>query len=299
MDASVRQMRAFLAVADSGQFTRAAQELGIAQSTLSTAIRDLELSLNVKLFDRHTRMLQLTQAGTEFLPFVRRLISDLDTTITTMRSHASLERGKVTIAAPGLQSALWLPDEIARFSERYPEIEIILHDLPEVDVAEQVRSGLADVGLMTSTAVPIGLRSTTVGSDSYIAVTLPGVESRPIQMTWHSLSGNTLIGMQSRSPMRRALDEALLEHGIRLSFKHEVIQPLTMLGMVRAGLGTAIVTSLMEPLAKNMGLQAEAIAEPNICRELTVVHSLERSLSPAAYQFHRQLTKLQEANPRR
>lgn len=292
MNTSLRQLRAFLAVAECGQFTRAAHELDLSQSSLSATIRELEQSLNVRLFDRHTRMLQLTKAGSEFLPVVRRLVQELDDVVGTMRSHATLERGRVIVAAPGLQSALWLPDEIAAFSGQHPSIQVVLHDVPEREVTGLVQSGAADIGLVTTPRLPSDLRAQPFETDSFGAVVRPEDPlAKKKVLQWRDLDSIDLVGLVAGSPMRQALDEALLTHNIRLTYAYEVSQPLTMVGLVRAGLGTALVTSLMHPLAKWMGLELRPLMEPTVSRELMLIHSRERSLSPAAHQFYEQMTR--------
>lgn len=292
MNPSLRQLRAFIAVARHGQFTRAANELDIAQSSLSETIRELETALEVRLFDRHTRMLQLTKAGGEFLTVVQRLIGELDGAVETMRAHATLERGMVVVAAPGLQAALQLPAEIASFSALYPSIDVVLHDVPEYEVTGLVQSGAADLGLVTTTRLPSDLRARPFDRDHFVAVLPP---DHPLagreNLTWDDLKDIPLIGLKATSPMRRALDEALAAHGIRLTFAHEVSLPLTIAGLVQAGLGIALVTSLMMPIAEWMGLAVRPLDCPRVKRDLMLIQSRERSLSPAAQKLYDRLDR--------
>ena len=296
MTPSLRQLKAFIAVAKCGQFTRAANELDISQSTLSESIRELEATLEVRLFDRHTRMLQLTKAGSEFLSVVQRLIGELDGAVDTMRAHATLERGTVVVAAPGLQSALQLPAEITSFSALYPSIDVVLHDVPEYEVTGLVRSGVADLGLVTTTRLPSDLRARPFDRDHFIVILAPGhpLESRE-SLGWEDLVDQPLIGLKATSPMRRALDEALAAHNIRLNFAYEVSLPLTIAGLVQARLGIALVTSLMVPIAEWLGLAVRPLDRPRIERDLMLIQSRDRSLSPAAQKLHDQLLRKKAA----
>ncbi|WP_411037674.1 LysR family transcriptional regulator [Shinella sp. BYT-45] len=292
MSPSLRQLRAFIAVARYGQFTRAANELDISQSSLSESIRELEAALEVRLFDRHTRMLQLTKAGSEFLTVVQRLVGELDGAVDTMRAHATLERGMVVIAAPGLQSALQLPAEITAFSALYPSIDIVLHDVPEYEVTGLVQSGVADLGLVTTTRLPSDLRARPFDRDHFVVILAP---SHPLaqqgSLTWDDLTDMPLIGLKATSPMRRALDEALAIHDIRLTFTYEVSLPLTIAGLVQAGLGIALVTSLMAPISEWLGLAVRSLDRPRIERDLMLIQSRDRSLNPAAQKMHDQLLR--------
>ena len=98
MNVTLRQLRAFVAVADAQHFTRAAERLVLSQSTVSTLVRELEDNLGLKLFDRHTRMLRLTHAGAELLPLARRALADLDDVLGSSAELRTLGRGRVSIA---------------------------------------------------------------------------------------------------------------------------------------------------------------------------------------------------------
>lgn len=290
MNFSLRQLRAFIAVAESGQFTRAAQQLDLSQSSLSAAIRELEDSLNVRLFDRHTRMLQLTKAGAEFLPAVKRLVGELDDVVDATRDHARLKRGRVVLAAPGLQSALWLPEQIAIFTKKHPAIQVQLHDVPEHMVKGLVQSGAADIGLATSPQLSDDLDGRLFDTDSFVVIIR---HDNPLALKpalpWHDLDGADIIGLVPENPMRRMLDDALATHGIRLRYTYEVAQPLTLVGLVRAGLGIAPVTSYMRPLVNWMGLALRPLRDPPISRDMMLITARDRSLTPAAQQFYQYL----------
>ena len=109
MNLTLRQVRAFIAVAELAHFTRAGERLGLSQSSVSTLVRELEDNLGLRLFDRHTRMLRLTQAGAEVLPLARKALADLDRAFGSSQDLRSLGRGRVKVAAASLQAALLLP----------------------------------------------------------------------------------------------------------------------------------------------------------------------------------------------
>ena len=99
MDITLKQLRAFVTVANLGQFTLAADKLGSSQSAVSTLVRQLEANLNLRLFDRHTRLLRLTQAGMDILPIAARAVADIEGMVESSRELNALRRGKVTMAA--------------------------------------------------------------------------------------------------------------------------------------------------------------------------------------------------------
>src|SRR5271155_3605175 len=99
MNVTLRQLRAFVTVSQTGQFTLAAERMHITQPALSTLVRELEGALKVKLLDRHTRMVRLTEAGSGFYAVAEKTLSDLDNAITNTHSLATLSSGRVSIAA--------------------------------------------------------------------------------------------------------------------------------------------------------------------------------------------------------
>ena len=106
MNITLRQLRAFVTVAETGKFTLAADMLGVSQSSLSLLVRDLENLLGLRLFDRHTRRLELTDAGHDLLPVAQKTLMDLSSVVENSRDLLALKKGRVTIAAGSLLSLI-------------------------------------------------------------------------------------------------------------------------------------------------------------------------------------------------
>jgi DNA-binding transcriptional LysR family regulator len=113
MNLTLRQLRAFAAVAETGSFTAAAQQLHLTQSALSVLVRELEREMGVQLLDRHTRRVQLTEAGREFLPSVHRLLGDLTTAVAGVTDLRDKKKGVLRLAAPQLMACTLMPRVIA------------------------------------------------------------------------------------------------------------------------------------------------------------------------------------------
>ena len=286
MNPSLRQLRALITLADVGRFTQSAERLGVSQSSLSASIRGLERCLAVRLFDRHTRMVRLTQAGAEIVPQVRRLLADLEQVVGASRKLADLERGHLSLAAPTVQAALWLPPLIEDFARDYPKVRVTLHDAPEQEILRLVRSGVADIGISTAAGVTGDLRIRPFYRDNYIAALHPGhpLASRG-EITWRDLEKVPVIAPLAGNPVRAALDQVLAREGITLNYAYEVSLPWTMMGLVRSDLGVAVATDAMRELAGWMKLQVRPIVRPVIRRELVLVTLKDRSLPPGAQRF--------------
>src|SRR6478752_5359228 len=120
MDLSLRQIKAFVAVARLSSFTRAAALLHVAQPTLTVQIRKLEETLTVRLFDRTSRSVTLTQAGRDLLPVLGRLVQELDGIVGDVRSQGTDYQGLVKIAALPTAAAGLLPKAIKSFRAAHP-----------------------------------------------------------------------------------------------------------------------------------------------------------------------------------
>ncbi|MBP1872003.1 HTH-type transcriptional regulator GltC [Ensifer adhaerens] len=295
MDITLKQLRAFVTVANLGQFTLAADKLGSSQSAVSTLVRQLEQNLNLRLFDRHTRLLRLTEAGTDILPVAARAVADIEGMVESSRELNALRRGKVSIAAGTVQAALMLPQLVNAFNKLYPEISVALHDVAEKAVLEQVANSSVDLGIGTVPEDDSELMGTRLTTDEFLVVLHPDDPlAKLTELRWTDLVDRKLIGPQRGNPIRDRLENELARNGIVLPFDktmQEVALPLTIIGMVEGGLGVAIMTSAVTRLATSMGLVVRTPTEPHIKREVSLIQKRARSLSPAARRFRDFLLK--------
>jgi len=147
MDISLRQMRSFIAVAKLGSFTRAAEFLHVSQPTLTIQIKRLEDALELRLFDRTPRSVNLTRVGKDILPAFERTIEDLDSVLVDVKNVSTAQLGVVRIAAlPSFASGL-LPDTIRRFRKRLPGASFVVRDVIASALLGLVRSDDVDLGL--------------------------------------------------------------------------------------------------------------------------------------------------------
>ena len=286
MNVTLRQLRAFVEVAETKHFTRAADKLDLSQSTVSSLVRELEEHLELRLFDRHTRMLSLTQAGAEILPLARKALADLDSVLGSSSELRTLGRGRVSIAASSLQAALMLPRMIREFGAAYPGVTVNLLDVPQPDVLEMVRSGAVDFGIGTESSARHDLGARVLTSDTFVVMLPAGhALSRKRELNWKDLEGYPLIGSPPGNPLREQVDAALARVGISLVRSYEVSLPLTIIGMVEGGLGIAVLTTNASRLALALGLVVKPVVNPVIKRDISLLFHADRSLSPAAQNF--------------
>src|SRR3954453_3636541 len=128
MNITLHQLKAFLAVAQYGSFTRAGEHMFISQPSLTLLIKQLETELGVRVLDRSTRRVELTKAGLELLPFADRMFSELGMAVQNIRELNALRRGRVTVGALPSASAGLVPEAIYQFTSSHPGITVTLKD---------------------------------------------------------------------------------------------------------------------------------------------------------------------------
>ncbi|MCA1245109.1 LysR family transcriptional regulator [Massilia sp. MS-15] len=289
MNPTLRQMRAFVALAKTGNFTLAAQAMHVTQSALSGLIKELEQTLGAKVVDRSTRRALLTDIGRELYPLFSQMIDDLDGALANVADHTRLKKGIVRIAAPQLLSCTLMPEAIAAFRKDYPEIEVRLGDTAVESVIARVLSGEADfgVGPEREPAPPLDAR---LLFEMPFALVFPKghlLESAAC-LTWKDVARHPLISLQGQFT-ERLLDEIHALHGalreVPVKPANEVTFMTTALAMAAAGLGVTVCLPYAAPLASLYGLVMRPLEEPVLSRRFFIYTRPGRSLSPAAERF--------------
>lgn len=286
MNPTLRQMRAFVAVAKTGNFTLAAQNLHVTQSALSGLIKELEQTLEAKVVDRSTRRITLTDIGKELYPLFSQMIDDLDGALANVADHTSLKKGIVRIAAPQLLSCTLLPEAIAAYRARHPDIEVRLKDTAVEGVIARVLSGEADLGIGPEREPAPPLDTRALFEMPFALVFPKGHElERQARVTWQDVARFPLISLQGQFT-ERLLDEvqsALREAPLRPA--NEVTFMTTALAMAAAGLGVTVCMPYAAPLVTLYGLVMRPLEEPVLSRRFFTYTRQGRSLSPAAESF--------------
>lgn len=284
MDVTLRQLRAFSAVARAGSFTGAATRLHLTQSAVSVLVGELERAFGPRLFDRTTREVRLTDAGREFLPVAEKMLADLAHALARSRDLMNRARGRVTLAATPLMSATLLPGAIAGFARLHPGIEVVLLDTLAAQVASKVRDGEADFGIGTALRLGRELDLEPLMIDTLMLACPPGHDLAASRRgaTWRELSGQPFIALARDNSVGQLIAEQLAAQRIEVHVVHEVSYLSTLLGLVEAGLGLAVLPSYARPAARAAGIVMRPLGRPVVRRETSLLIRRGRSLSPAA-----------------
>jgi LysR family transcriptional regulator, carnitine catabolism transcriptional activator len=276
----LRHIRAFLALARAGSFTRAASELHMSQPTLTVQIQQLESAVGVKLFDRNKRHVALTQAGRDLLVPLERILIDVEAIATSTGELREHRRGLVTVAALPSVAAGLLPRAIKRLSESYPGITVRVFDGVASTVAAMVKGGQADFGISSQTTGDRELTSQTLLMDRLCAVVSPSHPlARKRSMTLHELAKHPLILMVKDSSSRQIVDLAFDREGLVSTVAYETTYGTSVAGLALAGLGVGI---LPESMAGPSRLHQLHIRGGALTRRIGIIMRASRSLSPTA-----------------
>jgi LysR family carnitine catabolism transcriptional activator len=280
---TVKQMRAFLAVAQTLSFAAACERLHLSQSALSLTIKGLEEGLGGRLFSRNTRNVALTPEGESLLPLARRLIADWDNAEDELRQRFTLQRGRVTVAAMPSFAGNLLPPILKIFRARYPQVNVTVNDVINEQVLEMVRDRQVELGVAFEPSESSSLVFTPLYVDRFVAV-VPGDSplAHRADIDWQTLLQQPFITLQRPSTVRVMLEEHLKARDMKLPVALESHQLATVGQMVASGLGVSAVPALCVRQMQDAGAHCITLSDPIIERPIGVLTKPGHELSAAA-----------------
>lgn len=286
MKPTLRQLRAFVALARTGSFTRAAAYLHVTQAALSGLIKELEQTLGIRLVDRSTRKIALTEIGRELFPLFSKTIDDLDGALLDIANHTQLKKGVVRVAAPQLMACTLLPEVIASYRAAYPDITVRLIDCAVEQVTGRVLSGEVDLGIGPERDALAPIEAVVLFEMPFAVVFPPGhALAKRKRVNWSDLVDYPLISLQGQFTERLLSDMHSSLRDVQISPANEVTFMTTALAMVAAGLGITVCLPYAQPLATLHRLHMRQLHEPELTRRFFIYRRANRSLSPAADSF--------------
>lgn len=286
MNISHRQLKAFVLLARLRNFSRAAEQMFIAQSGLSMMIRELEGQLGFRLFDRTTRNVSLTKFGTEFLAVAEQNVRNIENTVERVGRSAKDENLRLSISAPPMSCAYLLPPIVAAFEKRYPAVQLHIVDTDLGNITRLVRDGEVDLGLgMFVKPTPGLVRIPLFKFSLALASQSPRFRIGRTPRRWRDLIGLPFINLPPDYPFQQAIDKNLQNAGHSMGPKFTVNLIDTQLGMVAAGRGVAIVPSTVVSACRSRPIQLEPIVDPIIEMEYYELRDRARQLPVCTDDF--------------
>jgi LysR family carnitine catabolism transcriptional activator len=293
------RLRHFLAVAEHGGFTAAAQAVYVSQPALSLAVRELESELGAALFTRRGRTVRLTAAGEALVGPARQVLRDLETGQAAVAAVVGLSAGNLTLASLPTLVADPLAPLVGTFRSHFGGIRIDLAAPEDAnELIEMVISGSSELGVTEDQAIPAALVSHGLGQQKLVLILPPGsphADGDPVGLP--ELGDIPFVVAPPGTSTSRLLMEALAALDRSPEVAVVTAQRDAIVPLVVAGAGAALVP---ESLALSAGASGAVLArpEPPIVRSLTLVHR-QGSLSPAADRFVAMATTVSHQSNRR
>lgn len=289
MEPSLRQIRYFIAVANSGQVSKAARDLNVSQSAVTTAIKHLEDIVGCPLFSRHVRGVTLTHDGTIFLQHARRVFAAVDEAIHAPRQSRAAVSGNLRLAMTYTVAGYYVPPHLERFSRTYPEVKLLPVEASRNEIESGLISGAFDIAVM--------LTSNIVDQESIAYNTLLRSRRRLWLPTRHPLLKLPTISLKdvSEEPyIMLTVDEAsntAQRYWNRTNFRPKVLFRTSSVeavrSMVSSGMGVTILSDMVYRPWSLEGRRVEisSVAEPIPTMDVGLAWAANVSLPPAAQAF--------------
>lgn len=283
MNVGLRQLRVFFAVATHGSFSRAAEELAVSQSAVSFAIQQLETELGLRLLDRTTRRVGMTAAGETLAATGSRLVAELDTILKELKDVGERRRGRVVLACVPSVARGFMPGCVEHCAAKWPQVSFAIEDVAAREVVAKVKRGDVEFGVSGGEIEESELHVEELAKDPFVLACRRDDElARSKSVAWSRLSGRRLVMLNNTSGSRPQILDTLTRAGVDAEISVELAQPSSVLAMVEAKLGIAVVPLLVAPPAADRILTTRKLVRPSVNRTIFLLRRRDRSLSPAA-----------------
>ena len=280
----IHQLRYFEAVARHLHFTRAAEELNVAQPSVSQQIAKLERELGAQLFHRMKRRVALTPAGQAFLPRARRLLHELDQARGEVQELSGLRKGSLAIGATPSVSTHLLPPVLAAFHQRHPGINLRLREEGSRRLLQALDGGELDLAIVTLPVRQAVIETTALLTERLVLAVRAGSPlSTGGEVELRQLRNVPFVMFREGYDLRDVTLSACRRLGFEPQIAIEGGEMDSVLRMVAAGMGIAIVPEMViEPTA---GLDSVPISRPLLRRTVALARRRDRYYSAAAREI--------------
>jgi DNA-binding transcriptional LysR family regulator len=287
MNFDLADLRAFVAVAEMNSFRAAATALHLSQPAISRRIEKLEAALGIRLFERTTRRIALTAVGRDFSHKARSLLDDLENSLLSMREVAASQMGEVVIACVPSAAYYFLPKVLAEYHQQYPRIRVRIIDDSANGVLASVTRGEAEFGINITGNQEPDIDFQGILTESFVVACRHDhpLASRST-VSWAEIGQYDYMTVDRSSGNRLLLDLALAHTSLNLAWCYEARHVSTLIGLVEAGLGIAVVPRLSMPADEHPTLTSISLTDPTVERMVGLVRRRGRELTPSALHLY-------------
>ncbi|MFO1218009.1 MAG: LysR substrate-binding domain-containing protein [Burkholderiaceae bacterium] len=283
---TVRQMRVFSEAARQLNFARAAEALHITAPAVTMQIKEFEAQIELPLFERRGRQVQLTMVGEYMLSYVRRVLSVLKDAEDTLARFKGLTGGQLAIGMVST-AEYFVPRLLAQFRAEHPAVDLRLRLANREQLVELLQRNEVDLAVMGRPPREMATRAEPFAMHPHVLIAPPGHRfTRREQVGPRALADEPCIVRESGSGTRAALEEFAREHRVELRIAMEMTTNESIKQAVMAGMGVALISLHTIGLELRQGLLAVVEVEGlPVMRRWHVVNRLSKALSPAAEAF--------------
>lgn len=272
MNVSTRQLQAFVAVAQLLNVTRAAERVHLSQAGLSLLLREMESQLGVRLFDRTTRSVTLTEGGRQLVPVAERMLREWAEVSDRLHRLSVDVARSLSVAATPLVCSSVMPVVLQALKRTHPDIEVVVRDVERSQIEAMVLSGEVDMALGILFKAGSGIRRQRLLSLPLVCVSpreWPAGAGRPRRLprgrvSWADLAELPLIGLPVANPIQQLIDQRLRDMG-RVGEARTTFNNLhSVVAMVEAGYGAAVMPAFVQGACSRYAVNVAVMTGPEV-----------------------------------
>ena len=262
---NLRDLRYFVALADTRHFGKAAERSFVSQPTLSAQIKKLETYLGVQLIERQPRKVTLTETGTKILPLARAILQESDEIVSLARNQHDPLSGKLKVALIPTIGPYLLPLVARKLRKQLPRLKLMLYEHQTQPLLEKLRAGDIDVGILALPVPLDGLEARSLYEEDFtLAVPANNPLAKRASVKVDDLTGETLLLLEDGHCLRDQALDVCSRIDVKESEDYRATSLETLRQMVAAGLGITLLPELATrgPFGSGHGLTVKAFARP-------------------------------------
>lgn len=281
---TMRQLSAIREVARTQNFTEAALRLNTTQSNISLAIREVEDVLGTRLFERTTKRFRLTNAGSDFVPVVERILDDLQAGVENVHASSQLQKGVLAIGATPLLISTLLCQYVAEYRESHPKIDIRLEDTSSDELTQLLRNRSLEFVIGTFTEKDTDLKVEPLFEEPLTVLAHPATRLSG-RCTWRQLLAHPLVSTVRTSTFGQLIDSTVWKVTGRPYRPMLEVRYWTSVISLAESLATACIVPGYASRTMHGKLKKVQLLEPRVVRTISIAYLIGRELSPAGRAF--------------
>lgn len=282
----IRHLRYFLAVAEAGSFSRAADRLGISQPSVSQQMRDLEAELRVSLFQRRGKRILLTAAGLVFQEHARAILAQLESLLQDLTLEPDQRRGSLHIGVVPILNVALMPHLLSCFAAEHPGVSVVVEEISSTEIETALEEGKMDVGLGFLTRHSPNLHYERLCEDAFALVVPenhPWVAREAVAV--EDLHGQRLLQLPDSFVMRRMSDEICRKHRARPRIVAEINAIETLLRSLHGLEAAALMPNIALCGREGLRLRAIPLLGQDLSLEIGLLRLIDAEVNSAMGAF--------------